>query len=115
MINMNILAVVTLPSNYHGCSTRKTFWEEKFTSKEKFALGEFSSVNINNCGRHSVNKHREIKGGDNYITLDISLKLGSLYNMRITSSEPKDNLGGSRKWLITSLGIKAKAGTNKYK
>ena len=40
MMNMNILAVVTPPSIYHGCSTRKTFWEEKFT------VGEFSAVNM---------------------------------------------------------------------
>ena len=31
---MKFLAVVTPPSIYHGCSTRKTFWEEKFTGKK---------------------------------------------------------------------------------
>ena len=31
---MKFLGVVTLPSIYHGCSTRKTFWEEKFTGKK---------------------------------------------------------------------------------
>ena len=35
---MKLLAVVTPPSIYHGCSTRKTFWEEKFTGKEFFSL-----------------------------------------------------------------------------
>ena len=33
-INMKLLEVVTPPSIYNGCSTRKTFWEEKFTGKE---------------------------------------------------------------------------------
>ena len=60
-------------------------------------------------------KHREIKGGHKYVTLDISLKFGNLYNMRIKSSEPKDNLGRSGKGLITSLGIKAKTIPKKYK
>ena len=37
-INMKFLVVVTPPSIYHGCSTRKTFWEEKFTGKQDFFL-----------------------------------------------------------------------------
>ena len=48
-------------------------------------------MNMENCGRHNVRKHREIK--DNYITLDISLKFGSMEKTRITSVDPKDNLG----------------------
>ena len=44
----------------------------------------------------------------------IPLKFGSLKNMRTTSSESKDNLGRSRKRLITSLGINAKARPNNY-
>ena len=31
LMSMNILAVVTTPYTYHGCSTRKTFSEGKFT------------------------------------------------------------------------------------
>ena len=61
-MNMNILSVVTPTSIYHGYSTGKTFWEEKFTGEEKFTLGEFSDVNMQNCGRRNVRKHREIKG-----------------------------------------------------
>ena len=38
MMNMKLLAVVTPPSIYHVCSTRKTFWEEKFTGKDFFFL-----------------------------------------------------------------------------
>ena len=32
-ITMKFL-VVTPPSIYHGCSTRKKFWEEKFEGKK---------------------------------------------------------------------------------
>ena len=69
---MKILAVVTPLSIYHGWSNRKTFWEEKFT------LGEFTSVNMKDCGHHNVSKHRDIKDIDKYITLDILLKFVSL-------------------------------------
>ena len=85
MMNMKLLSVVTPPSIYHGCSTRNTFWEEKFTGEENL----FSSVNMKNCGRHNVRKHKEIKGSEKYVTLDISLKFDSLDNMKITSSESK--------------------------
>ena len=86
MMDMNLLAVVTSPYIYNGCSTRKTFWEEKFT------LCEFTAVNMKNCGRHNVKKHREIKGRDKYVTLNISLKFESLNKMKITYSESKYNL-----------------------
>ena len=59
-INMKFLVVVTPPYIYHGCSTRKTFWEENFTGKEHLIL----SVNMKNCGRRKVRKHKEIKGSD---------------------------------------------------
>ena len=70
---------------------------------------------MKNCGRCDVRKHREIKDSDKYITLDISLKFGSLDKMRITSSYPKYYLGRSGKGLITSLGLKANARSKKYK
>ena len=65
---MQFLVVVTPPANHHGCSTRKTFWEEKFTGKEDL----FLSVNMKKCGRGKVRKHKEIKGSDKIVTLDIS-------------------------------------------
>ena len=68
MVKMKLLSVVTPPSIYHGCSTRKTFWEENFTGKENLS----SAVNMKNCGRRNVRKHKEIKGSDKYATLDIS-------------------------------------------
>ena len=42
MMNMKLLSVVTPLSIYHSYSTRKTFWEEKFTGEEKL----FSAVNM---------------------------------------------------------------------
>ena len=38
-------------------------------------------------GRRNVRKHREIKNGEQYITLDIYLKSGNLDKMRITTLE----------------------------
>ena len=88
MINMKLLEVVTPLSIYHGCSAWKTFWEEKFTGEKKL----FSAVNMKICGRQNVSKHKEIKGSDKFVKLDISLKFDSLYKMKITSSESKGKL-----------------------
>ena len=63
---------------------------------------------MKDCGRNNVRKQKDIKGSDMYITLDISLKFISLDKLIITYSDTKDNLGGSGKVLITSLGLKAK-------
>ena len=84
-MNMNLLAIVTPLSINYGCSTQKKFWEEKFTGEENL----FSSVNMENYGRQNVRKHRDIKGRDKYVTLDISLQFDSLDKMKITSSESK--------------------------
>ena len=75
MMKMKLLAVVKLLSIYHGCSTRKTFWEEKFTGKENLTLGEFTAANMKKFGRRNVRKHREINGSDKYVTLEILLKI----------------------------------------
>ena len=72
---MKLLEVVKLPPIYYGCYTRKTFCEENFTH-----------VKMKNYCRHNVRKHRKIKNGEKYITLDISLKFGSLDKMRIKYS-----------------------------
>ena len=93
MMNMNLLAVLTPPSIYNGCSTLKTFWEGKFTSEEKFTFSEFSAVNMKNCDRCNFSKYREIKGSAYYVTLDILLRFDSPDKMKITSSESKYNLG----------------------
>ena len=79
---MKFLVVVTPRSVYHGCSTRKTFWEEKFTGKKYL----FQSVNMKNCGRRKVMKHKEIKGTDKIVKLNVSAKFDSLNKMETTSS-----------------------------
>ena len=101
---MKFLVVVTPPSIYHGCSTRKTFWEEKFTGKKYL----FPSVNMKNCGSRKVMKHKEIKGSDNIFTLNISAKFDSLNKMETTSSESKGKLESSGKGLVTALDFKTK-------
>ena len=111
MMNMKLLAVVTPLSIYHICSTWKMLSEEKFTGERKL----FSDVNMKNCGRQNVRKHREIKGGDKYVTLDISLKFDILENIKITSSQSKDNSVRSLKLLITFIGIKGKVRPHKCK
>ena len=85
---MKFLVIVTPPYIYHGCFTRKTFWEEKFTGKKYF----FQSVNMKHCGCRKVRKHKEIKGSDKFVTLDISSKFDSLNKMKTTSSESKGKL-----------------------
>ena len=75
---MKLPEVVTLLYIYHGWSTQKRFWEERFTT-----------MNMKHCGCRNVRKHREIKDGDKYTTLDIYLDFDSLDKMKIISSEPK--------------------------
>ena len=70
---------------------------------------------MENCGHRNVRKHREIKGSDKYVTLDISLEFDSLDKMKITSSESKDNLVKSVKVFITYLGLKGKVRPHKFK
>ena len=114
---MKFLVVVTPPSIYHGCFTRKTFWEEKFTGKQDL----FHSVDMKDCGRRKVRKHKEIKGSDNcftlniYEVLNISEKFDDLNKMETTSSESKGKLGRSGKGLVTALAIKTKAGLKNTK
>ena len=65
---------------------------------------------MKNCGRRKVRKHKEIKGSDKCITLNISEKSDSLNKMETTSSESKVKLWRSGKGLVTALAIKTKAG-----
>ena len=103
-INMKFLVVVTPPFIYHGCSTQKTFWEEKFTGKKDL----FESANMKNCGRHKSRKHKEIKGSDKIVTLNISAKFDILNKMETTSLESNEKLGISVKGLVTALAFKTK-------
>ena len=108
---MKLLVVVTPPSIYHGCSTQKTFKEEKFTGKQDL----FQSMNMKNCGRRKVRNHKEIKGSDKCVTLNISENFDSMNKMETTSSESKGKLGRSGKGLVTALDLKTKARSKKYK
>ena len=108
---MKFLVVVTPPSIYHGCSAKKTFWEENFTGQQYL----FQSVNMKNCSRRKVRKHKEIRGSDKCVTLNIPKNFDSLNNMETTSSESKGKLGRSGKGLVTALALKTKARSKKYK
>ena len=79
---MKFLEAVTPLPIYHGCSTRKTFWEEIFTGKENL----FLAVDMKNGGRRKVRKHKEIKVSDKNVTLEISSKFDSLNKIKATSS-----------------------------
>ena len=72
-INIKFLVVVKTLSIYHSCSTRKTFWEENFTGKKDL----FQYANMKNCGSCKVRKHKEIKGSDKIVTLNVSAKFDS--------------------------------------
>ena len=88
-MNIEILSVVTPSSIYHIYYTWKTFWEEHFTL-----------VNMKNCGCRNVSKHREIKDGEKYTTLYISLGFGSLENIEIASSYKKSIVGDQERGLL---------------
>ena len=111
--------VVTPPSIYHACSTRKTFWEEKFAGKKQDL---FETVNMRNCGKRNFRKHREVKESDERVTyknmdniLKFSEKFDNMDKMETTSSESKVKMEGSGKWLVTALALNTKAGSTKYK
>ena len=110
-INMKFLVFVTPPSIYRVCSTRKTFWEEKLIGKKDL----IQSVNMKNCGRRKVRKHKEIKGSDKIVTLDISAKFDILNKIETTSSESKGKLGRSGKGLVTALVFKIKVRSSNTK
>ena len=110
---------VTPPSIYHGCSTRKTFWEEKFAGKKQDL---FKPVNMRNYGKRNVRKHKEFKKGDERVTdenkyeiLEISEKFGILDMMETTSSGSKAKMGRSVKVLVTALTLRTKERSTKYK
>ena len=75
----------------------------------------FQSVNMKNCGRRKVTKHKEIKGSDKIVTLDISEKFDSLNKMETISSESKEKLELLGKGLVTALAFKTKVRSPKYK
>ena len=104
-MNIKFLAVITPPPGiYHGCSTRKTFWEERFTP-----------VNITSFVRRKVRKHREIMNGEKYIILNISSKLHCVDKRGLNSSYSKDYMGRLCKCLTNSIDLRIKWSNNKNK
>ena len=63
---------------------------------------------MKNCGRQKVRKHKDIKGSDKIVTLNVSAKFDSLNKMKTTSSESKGKLGRSGKGLVTALAFNTK-------
>ena len=70
---------------------------------------------MKDCGRFKVRKHKEIKGSDNIVTLNVSAKFDSLNKMESTSSESKVKSGISGKGLVTALALNTKVRSQKYK
>ena len=66
---MKFIVVENPPINYHSWSIIKTFWEEIFTPE-----------NMKRFGRRNVRKHKEIKNGEQYTALEISLDIDGLKN-----------------------------------
>ena len=106
---MKFLVVLTPPSVYHGCSTRKTFLEEKLTGKKDL----FQFMNMKICGRRKVRKNKESKGSDKIFTLNVSANFDSLNNIFVFNSGHRNQvtcslLGGffqaqSRGYPVTRL------------
>ena len=63
---------------------------------------------MKNCGHRKFRKHKEIKGSDKIVTLNISAKFDSMNKMKTTSSESKGKLGISGKGLVTDMDFKTK-------
>ena len=102
---MKFLAVVTPPpAIYHGSFTWKTFWGKNFTP-----------VNMTSCGRRNVCKHREINNSEQYMALDISLKIYCLYKKEVTSSESRYYMRRSGTGLTNYPDLRTKSPNNKQK
>ena len=75
----------------------------------------FLAVDMKCFGRRNVRKHKDIKGSDKYVILDISSKFDSLDKIQIKSSYSKVKLDRQGKGLISSLGFNTKERLQKYK
>ena len=76
---------------------------------------------MKNCGSRKVRKHKEIKGSDKSVTLNIyeilniSQKFDSLNKTETASSGSNVELERSGKGLVTALALKTKSRSKKYK
>ena len=68
----------------------------------------FQSVNMKNCGHRKVRKHKDIKGSDKIVILNISAKFDGLNKMKTASSESKRKFGRSGKGLVNALDFNTK-------
>ena len=80
----------------------------------------FEPVNMRNCGKRNVRKHKEFKKGDERVTnenkyeiLEILEKFGILDMMETTSSGTKAKLGRSGKVLVIALTLRTKERSTK--
>ena len=64
----------------------RRFLEEKFTGKKDL----FHSMNMKNCVRRKVRKHKKNKNRDKIVTLDISANFDNLNKMEAASLESKE-------------------------
>ena len=78
-------------------------------------------MNMRNCGQCNIRKHKDIKGSDKCVTLNmyeilnVSDNFDDMDKTETTSSESKVKMEGSGKWLVTALALKTKARSMKYK
>ena len=78
-------------------------------------------MNMTNCGQRNFRKHKDIKGSEKCVTLNmyeilnISEKFDDMDNMETTSSESKIKIEGSGKWLVAALYLKTKATSKNIK
>ena len=70
---------------------------------------------MKNCGHRKVRKHKDIKGSDKIVTLDISAQCDILNKIETTSSESNKELERSGKGLVIALYFKTKVRSPKYK
>ena len=70
---------------------------------------------MKNCGSRKVRKHKEIKGSDKSVTLDILSKFDSMNKIKTSSLESKGKLERSEKGLVTALDFKTKVRWQNYK
>ena len=72
-------------------------------------------MNMKICGRRKVRKHKEIKGSDKIVTMNVSAKFDSLNKKETTSSESKVNLERSGKGLVPDLDLNIKVRSQRFK
>ena len=70
-------------------------------------------MNTKNGSRRKVRKHKDIRGSDKIVTLNILAKFDSLNKIKTTSSESKGKLGISGEELVTALDFKTKVRSSK--